>query len=343
MDTLPQFSVFVPNFNHGKFIGEALDALLAQSLQPRAIYIVDDCSTDDSRDVIARYISMYPHVQVTHLPENLGVIKNMNDWLLTVDDDYVYFASADDVVLPGFFEKSLRILSSYPDAGLVSSLTLLIGANGEALGAPKSPRPLSGAGFLSPTDVADNLYSDDSWINGNTVIYHRKTLLSVGGFPPALEGFADGFAFRLVALAKGACFIEEPLAKWRLVSSGYASRTSNSADIALKVAQEAGRLMNGAYANLFPEGYSQRWRQRWLFGAVMGQLALPAQCSYENICKLLGPSHRIERLAIRGIVSMPLSGAKRLLALLYFSIKMRPYDITGGAYRRATSVFRGRL
>jgi len=326
--------VFVPNYNHGKYIGEALQALLTQSRQPRAIYVVDDCSTDNSREVIEHYASLYPHLRATYLTENQGVIKNMNDWLRSVDDEYVYFAAADDVVLPHFFEKSLRLLADHPGAGLVSSLTVLMNEDGNAQVTAKTPRPLSGSGYLSPAEVAKKLYAEDSWINGNTVIYHRNTLLSVGGFNPELEGFTDGFSFRVVALLKGACFIEEPLGKWRLIKTGYANLTTNSADIALRVANNAVGLMNDIYADVFPAGYAQRWRQRWLFGSVIGQLSLPNDQAYLSICQLLAPMGALQRLMVKAILVTPIPRLKKLFAQMYFSLTMRPYDLSQAIYRR---------
>ena len=333
MPQLPRFSILVPNYNHGKQIGEALDALLGQSVQPRAIHIVDDGSTDDSRDVIARYVSLHPHVHATYLSKNQGVIQTMNDWLLSVDDTYVYFASADDIVMPGFFEKSLALLADYPEAALVSSLTLMVDANGVAMAEPNSPRPLNGSGYLSPAAVAKQLYAVDSWINGNTVIYNREALVAVGGFPLALEGFTDGFVFRLLALMKGACFIEEPLAKWRWEAAGYANCTIYAADMALQVATNATRLMRETYADIFPAGYAQRWRQRWLFASVIGQLNLPNEQAYQAICQLLAPMGALEKFMVKAILSMPVSRLKKLLAQLYFSVTLRPYDLFQASHR----------
>jgi len=333
MSNPPNFSVLVPNYNHGKQIGEALEALLGQSVQPRAIYVVDDGSTDDSRDIIERYVQLHDHVHATYLERNQGVIQTMNDWLHSVSDTYVYFASADDIVMPGFFEKSFGVLAQHPDAALVSSLSLLMAADGQAMAEPNSPRPLKGAGFLSPADVAQTLYAVDSWINGNTVIYKREALVSVGGFPAALDGFADGFIFRLLALMKGACFIAQPLAKRRWEASGYANRTMQSSEMALRVATRGEKLMRETYGDVFPAGYARRWRQRWLFGSVIYQVNQPYSEAYPSVCQLVDPVSALEQLIVKAILLTPIARLKKLAAQLYFSITMRPYDLRQAIYR----------
>lgn len=62
----PELSVFLGNYNHGRFIGQALDALLAQSVRPERIYVVDDASSDNSQAIIETYKLRHPEViQVT--------------------------------------------------------------------------------------------------------------------------------------------------------------------------------------------------------------------------------------------------------------------------------------
>ena len=56
----PTLSVIVPNYNHGGYIGEQLHAIVKQSYQPLEILVVDDCSTDNSIEVVNEWVNKNP-------------------------------------------------------------------------------------------------------------------------------------------------------------------------------------------------------------------------------------------------------------------------------------------
>src|SRR4051812_49327064 len=109
-----RLAVFMPNYNHGKFLPAALDAILAQAGQPREICVLDDCSTDNSREVIAAYAARHSHIRPVYLARNRGIVANLTEWLAAASDEFVFFAAADDVIRPGLFERSLACLVAHP-------------------------------------------------------------------------------------------------------------------------------------------------------------------------------------------------------------------------------------
>ena len=74
MTSRPTLSVVLPNYNHGDVIARALEALLHQERRPDEIVVVDDASTDDSRDVIARFAARSASIRVLVNEQNQGVI-----------------------------------------------------------------------------------------------------------------------------------------------------------------------------------------------------------------------------------------------------------------------------
>src|ERR1700685_2382100 len=111
-------SVVLPNYNHATLIGRALQALMAQERAPDEIIVIDDASTDDSIAVIERFPAGVPSINVLRNPGNLGVIATLERGLRAARGTPVYFAAADDFVLPGFFETALRRLDANRDLGL---------------------------------------------------------------------------------------------------------------------------------------------------------------------------------------------------------------------------------
>lgn len=325
-----RLSVLVPNYNHARFLPDALDALLAQVPQPREICVMDDASTDDSREVIARYAARHPHIRPVFLERNRGVLRNLADWLAEATDEFVFFAAADDKVLPGLFARSLALLLAHPQAGLCSAPARLIDASGRDIGPFPTPRPLSAPGYIDPAQAARILMRDDSWMIGNTTIYRRTALVAVGGFRPELSSLTDGYASRAVALRDGACFIPEALGCWRRDDAGLAGQTAASLDRSLAVAAAAERLIEGEHKALFPAGYARRWRGRWLLGALRQQTMREDLPFTASLRRCLTGINLLDRLCLPILDLLRSRG----LILAYGLLRLRPHDVWRVATRQ---------
>src|SRR6185295_14666668 len=109
----PTLSVLIPNYNHGRFISDNLDAILGQSHPPDEVIVIDDGSTDNSMSVIKQYAAQDTRVKVFQNERNMGVVFTLNRALSLASGDYCYGSAADDRVRPGFFEKAMRLLTMY--------------------------------------------------------------------------------------------------------------------------------------------------------------------------------------------------------------------------------------
>ena len=89
----PTLSVVLPNYNHAKFIGRALAALLGQERAADEIIVIDDGSTDDSVAVIERIAATAPAIRLLRNPNNVGVIPTLQRGLEAARGKYVYFAA----------------------------------------------------------------------------------------------------------------------------------------------------------------------------------------------------------------------------------------------------------
>ena len=98
----PKISVIVTCYNKGPWIAECLDSILNQTYKPYEVIVVDDCSTDDSRDIINRY-----DVKRVYHDYNRGVCSARNDGLMEATGDYFVLIDGDDCLKPDFIEKSL--------------------------------------------------------------------------------------------------------------------------------------------------------------------------------------------------------------------------------------------
>lgn len=87
-----RISVIIPSFNHGKYLGEAIDSVLQQTYSPLEVIVIDDGSTDNTSDVIKPYLS---RIQYHHQP-NAGIAAARNAGIQLAQGDYLAFLDADD-------------------------------------------------------------------------------------------------------------------------------------------------------------------------------------------------------------------------------------------------------
>lgn len=97
MTTQKTLSIIIPNYNKSKYISQTLDSILEQTLLPDEIIVVDDCSTDNSREILKAYEEKYPGlVFVCYLPENHGVQYARNYGAAQSTSEYITFIDSDD-------------------------------------------------------------------------------------------------------------------------------------------------------------------------------------------------------------------------------------------------------
>jgi glycosyltransferase involved in cell wall biosynthesis len=261
----------MPNFNHARFLPAALDAIFSQSRLPDEMFVIDDASTDNSVEILRKYTAQYPGLRLILCDTNQGATASLTQLVSMARGSYFYAPAADDVIRPGFLEKSLQILAQHPEAGLCSTLSEILDEDGNPQGL-LDENPFGRdcrARFVSPRAALAQLYRRGSWMHGNTVIFRRQALIDAGGYRAALGPYADGFVHEVIALTHGACFIPEPLAAWRRMPASLSAQTSLNPVAVRRVRDAARACMAGEHREVFTPAYVRRWARRWDAGALV--------------------------------------------------------------------------
>jgi glycosyltransferase involved in cell wall biosynthesis len=171
-------SVIIPCYNYARYLGQAIESVLAQSYSHFEIIVIDDGSRDSTAEVTTRY----PEVRYVW-QENQGLSAARNTGLRQSRGSYLIFLDADDLLLPDALEIGLNCLKERPDCAFVSGHSRSIREDGSLLKEyPQYP-------------IGDNHYL--ALLQGNyigvpaTVIYRRAALETIGGFDTSLPVCED--------------------------------------------------------------------------------------------------------------------------------------------------------
>ena len=312
----PMLSVVLPSYNHGKYLRASLEGLLAQTRGADEIIVIDDASTDHSAELACSFLDRHPNFRLVRNSRNLGCVATLNCGLALAHGPIVYFGAADDLTYPTLFACGLALLEAHPQAALFSARSDLIDPDGRRLGAMPTPIPRLTPGFVDRGAAARLLMRDDGWFMGNTTLYRRAPLLSLGGFPEELGSLSDGYVSRLLALRYGACFSPEVLAAWRRLEGGFAwSQTVDRQRLDHLTKTLSKRMRESG--SPFPAGYARRWERRIEFGARRFSLT---------------EAHR--QTAAQGFTARLAAATRESIMTSWLFFRLRPWDLLPVARRR---------
>jgi hypothetical protein len=133
---LPLVTVIITNFNYARYVAEALRSVAAQTYPRVECVIVDDCSTDNSREEIERTLASIdrPEFSAIFLERNVGQLGAMSAGLKKSTGVFVNFLDADDMLISDFISSHIRAhLNSAFSSAVTASDTIQIDDDGQIL------------------------------------------------------------------------------------------------------------------------------------------------------------------------------------------------------------------
>lgn len=184
MSERPRLSFAVPAYNHGAFLAQTLESLLAQSVPAHEIVVSDDHSSDDTQAVLARYAG---RIKAVRPPVRNGMAANWNYAVSQTSGDWVSIMGADDMALPNFVADVSAAIAANPDAVLVRGDFDLVDGAGKFL---SHERMLSVPRVqLPPATFYHQLGGNKVQPAANA--FKRAAWAQVGGFPETLMLYGD--------------------------------------------------------------------------------------------------------------------------------------------------------
>jgi hypothetical protein len=255
-------SVIIPTYNAGRFVCQAVDSVLAQTYRDYEIIVVDDGSTDDTRERLAPYGNQIRYVQTNNLERSAA----RNTGIRQARGELIAFLDADDIWLPEKLARQIAFWERNADLGLVYSWAQCIYEDA------RLPRLLG-------TDFADNVSLDvfpglllGKFVPTLTVVARAQCLHEVGLFDEQIVIAEDWDLWLRLALKYRFGCVPEILAYYRLNGAFLPAKVARhrAQDTRLSTVRKVCALAHLEPADRLPAGLeSQAWARALWWGALV--------------------------------------------------------------------------
>lgn len=199
---MPRVSVIIPSYNRAELVVETIKSVLAQSFEDLEIVLVDDGSTDDTREAVSKLSGPVRYIY----QENMGRSRARNEGFKASTGEYVCFLDSDDLFIKEKLEQQVELLQTREDLGFVYCDYSFIDQAARPLDKPSiySSHPLRRRSIFRHL-----LYFD--FIPPSTVLARRECVEAVGLFDPVLEPTEDFDWLLRMSKRYEADYVSEPM------------------------------------------------------------------------------------------------------------------------------------
>ncbi len=220
---MPSVTVVAPNYNHARYLPQRIESILAQTFQDFELLILDNASTDNSREVIESY-TKHQNVRAVFNAENNGSpFKQWNLGLSQAKGEYLWFAEADDYADHALLETLVDRLDRHPKVGFAVCQSWTVDQDGKPLGNYRDlleqlnhsshwREDYVNAGH---DECKNYLFWFNTIPNASAVLWRREILERVGGAPTDLRVCGDWITYINALQLSDIAFVSTPLNYFR--------------------------------------------------------------------------------------------------------------------------------
>ena len=175
----PQVSVIIPAYNGSRYIQQAVESVLHQTYGNWELIIVDDGSTDNTRQVLQQYGEKLQYIY----QDNQGVAAARNRGIALSRGKWLVFLDQDDYILPDKLTLQVACFQTQPHLGIVNSGWYFVNSEGQVIGEVKSWEN------IPQLTLADWVVWKPVFLGA--MMFEREWLAQVGGFDTRLQQTSD--------------------------------------------------------------------------------------------------------------------------------------------------------
>jgi glycosyltransferase involved in cell wall biosynthesis len=225
MQENPLVTVICLAFNHEKFVTETLNSVMEQNYQPIELIIVDDCSNDNTKLEIKKWLLGHSDVQFITNEINIGNTKSFNNALKNSKGEFIIDLAADDLLLPNGIQMQINAFqkSKFKNLGVVYGNAEIINENG-SFNSFYFPVDTNGKVISKRTigDIYSSVLSTGDSICSVSALIKKSVFDYLGGYDETLA-YEDLDSWIRASREFEFDFIDEILVKKRTVSNSLGS------------------------------------------------------------------------------------------------------------------------
>jgi glycosyltransferase involved in cell wall biosynthesis len=265
----PVISVIMPVLNgEPEHLKLAIESILQQSMKNFEFIIIDDCSNQETKQLLNTYCAEDGRIRIITNETNIGIAKSLNYGISLAAGEIIARHDADDIAEPTRLQQQFEMLNE--NKSIIGCFTAVkhINMTGKVI----SEFPVSETSQTLEAELFLN-----SRLCHPTMFMYKSAIDNVGGYP--LTKFAQDFALYTKMIRQGYAFggINKPLVRYRITEGGV---TQSKREIQLDIASEIAFNHVKFYLPSINEVY---FKQFWLYVATQGNTALTTLVFINNL------------------------------------------------------------
>jgi glycosyltransferase involved in cell wall biosynthesis len=214
----PRISILISNYNHGRFLQQCFAGIFRQKFADFEIIVTDDGSTDGSQALLEQFAKKDSRVRLSFFQKNRGAMAATENNMARARGALIYGGAADDFIIDDrFFERAVNALDKHPQAaGFYGVAGLFSDDQGKLVG---SLGTAPHEGYVAPADFYRAFVRRQVFVPGNSSIWRRDAMDTVGGFDYSLGPQVDFWVNHALPSKYGVVFAKVPVTCQRVYSN----------------------------------------------------------------------------------------------------------------------------
>ena len=304
-------SIGIPTYNRADgYLRNALESALAQTYDNIEVIVSDNCSTDDTEDLIKSYTDK--RIRYFRQENNLGVEGNFNYCVEQARGEYFLLLCDDDLIDPDFVETCVRAIDGLQKPGLIRTGTRVINGDGNVV--KSTPNRSRGK---SISDFIFSWFASETALYMCSTLFHTESLKAAGGFRSKTNLYLDVAVESKVAAEYGYLDIEEVKASFRRhdANNGTASKVEDWVTDSHYLIDSFCKLVPAEEERIRNEGLVYFTKANYRRARRIP--TLPARWkSYYSVYKRFNYAYSPVKFFVRPVINSRIRAVKRRLSLM---------------------------
>ena len=263
-------SVIIPSYNHDKYVKDCIISVLNQTYEYIEVFVMDDCSTDNSQKVLKTIKD--DRLKVFYSKKNKGTVRTINYLTNKCNGEYIAIIGSDDLWEKDKIEKQVNYLNKHLDVGAVFSSAEIIDENGDA--------------YTDDDAFNHNVFKLDNCSSGKRMrmffesgnhLCHSSSLIrkdvvkKIGLYDITFRQLHDYDYWVRLVNNYNIYVMDEKLVRYRRFKSSKKNLSNNSSESMIRVVNENNAIINWMFINikkdLFIDGFNDLFINKHSFTA----------------------------------------------------------------------------